>query len=857
MVGRHIRDRVGNGEGKMGAMLAMATLALGAGVSDSPAQAAISPQERAGLVQNYRIHSGPLPGALNAFAELNGLQILYDSAVTSGLTTVGLDGDYSVREGLDRLLRGTGLSWRFSARGNTVSILLAQNDSGRMNDASARATSLPEIEIGATPNNREGAQASRGGDGKSRQGAQASSQGPGDRHTGYKAETAPTTLKTDTPLMRTPVSVQVVTRETMDDQQAISVKDAILTNVSGVTQSPNFFDVFKIRGFLTFGSTYKNGLQEYRSRYLDTTNLQSVEVLKGPAAMLFGRMEPGGVINLVSKRPLETPYYSLQEQVGSYGLTRTTVDLTGPVTQDKSVLYRFNGEFYRTDSYRNFVTDRNVLIAPTITVHPIEQFRMNVDFEFQKRTWVDDFPIFPALGGGPAPIPVSRYLSPASITTSNPNHFDKKRIAYDWTYDFAPGWSLTNRLAYSSIAYRTLNGFPSAFNEATGDLSRWMTVNPGFTDRLFATNVDLKGKFTTGPLDHSILVGYDYFHYSTPVYVTYFNFFPPISSINIYAPNYAPEFIYNNPFFIQNGQKWSGVYGQDMISFLDGAAHILLGGRYDWAEYGQNKDFSSPYKALKSYYTQYDEAFSPRVGVLYQPLPWLSLYGNFTRSFGANNTSATGEPLPPQKGEQFEGGVKAELLDKRIMLTMAYFDITKTNIPTANPLNSMDTLLIGKARSQGFEFDLSGRIDDNWSVIANYTHDDVRTIEGSPLNPLTEFFTQLPVAGFKLGGSPRNYGNLWVKYDADGEFRGLSLGGGLTISESSLGDNANSFVLPGYTLVNAMLAYTTKIENLNVTAQLNVKNLTDVAYYPSSGSNRFNIMTGTPRTFLGSLRVEF
>lgn len=498
-----------------------------------------------------------------------------------------------------------------------------------------------------------------------------------------------------------------------------------------------------------------------------------------------------------------------------------------------------------------------MLIAPTVTFHPIEQFRMNVDFEYQNRTWVDDFAILPAVGGSPASIPISRYLSPAAITTANPNHFDKKRIAYDWTYDFAPSWSFTNRLSYSSVAYRTMNGYASGFNDSTGVLNRWLTVNPGFTDRLFSTNVDLKGKFSTGPFEHSILVGYDYFNYYTPVYTTYYNFFPSISSINIYAPTYGSEAIYNNGYYIQNGQRWTGVYGQDMISFLDDTAHVLLGGRYDWAEYGINKDFSSASAALNSYSDHYDKAFSPRVGVLYQPLPWLSLYGNFTRSFGANNTNAMGAPLPPQKGEQFEGGVKAELFDKRMTLTMAYFDITKTNIPTTDPQNSMNTLLIGKARSQGFEFDLSGRIDDNWSVIANYTHDDVRTIEGSPLNPAREFYTQLAVAGYKLGGSPRNYGNLWVKYDVGDMLRGLSLGAGVTVTESSFVDNANSAILPGYTLVNAMIAYTTKIEGYTVTAQLNAKNLGDVVYYAGSGNTRYNIITGTPRTFLGSLRVEF
>ncbi|WP_400770375.1 TonB-dependent siderophore receptor [Methylosinus sporium] len=828
------------------AAAAFGALMTGAGVSDSPAQAAIAPQERSGAIQSYRIPAGSVASALNVIADENDLHVLYDARLTHGRVTPGLSGKYSVREALGALLAGTGLTYEFSRDGQAVSIVLAQNDAATQNDASG-AAALPPIDIGAQTGRKDGAPS--GG---------RAAPGPGDRYTGYNAASAPATLKTDTPLLKTPIAIEVVTRQTMDDQQAISVGDALLSNVSGVTPVANAFDLFKIRGFYNpLGNGYKNGLMEYHLRNLDTTNLQSVEVLKGPAAMLFGRGEPGGIVNLVVKRPLETPYYSVQQQVKSFNGTRTTLDATGPLTQDKAILYRFNGEFYSTDSYRDFVSDRNLFLAPTISIRPFEQFRMNIDFEYQNRTYVDDYAILPAVGGGPANIPISRYLQMPSIMTTMPDHIDRKRIAYDWTWDFAPDWSLTNRLGYYNIGTRNENVTGAGFNATTGVLTRLLNYFPGYTDQSLALNLDLKGKFATGPLEHSILVGYDYFATIMPYYNYYF--LNAASSINIYAPSYTQlENPYRSLYYGQAGQKWTGVYGQDMISFLDDTVHVLLGGRYDWTETGSNKVFSSLYAARNSYVNNYAESFSPRVGVVYQPLPWLSLYGNFTQSFGANNGLTNRLiPLAPQKGEQFEGGLKAELLDKRLTLTMAYFDIHKTNIPYTDPTDSSNTLLIGKARSQGFEFDLTGRIDDNWSVIANYTHDDVRTVQGaSSYNPLTLSATQLAVAGTKLPASPRNYGNLWVKYDADGQFDGLSLGGGVTVVESSLGDNANSFVLPGYTLVNGMIAYTAKVAGYTVTGQLNVKNIGNVVYYPTS-TDRYTIMTGAPRTFLGSLRVEF
>ena len=233
--------------------------------------------------------------------------------------------------------------------------------------------------------------------------------------------------------------------------------------------------------------------------------------------MLYGRSEPGGIVNLVTKRPLETPYYSLQEQVGSYGLTRTTMDITGPVTADKSLLYRFNGEYISEGSFRNFVNDRQVFLAPTVSWQPIEQFKINIDFEYQHRTYLDHSSFFPAVGGAPAAIPVSRYLQQPGVIGNPPENYDRKLIAYDWKWDFLPDWSLTNRFSYSDANYRMANSIAGAFNAATGDWTTSAYSYPGFEQETLTTNVDLKGKFVTGPLRHSVLLGYDHSQWSWPM----------------------------------------------------------------------------------------------------------------------------------------------------------------------------------------------------------------------------------------------------------------------------------------------------------------------------------------------------
>ncbi len=845
----------GTGMGSTLAIAAMGAFAMAAGAPDSPAQASISPQEQTGAVLAYQIPPGSMAKALNAVADQNGLQLLYDADVTQSLNSPGLSGAYSAGEALDRLLAGTGLSYRFASNGRTVSIVLAQNGQ-TMNDAGGFGLqTLPPIDIGAESAQPAGSERGAGSGGS--QGWADGKNALGGRLTGYNAPNATSAMKMDTPIMQTPVAVQVVTRQTMDDQQAITIADSIMANSSGVQPYASYFEQYKVRGFTTF--LYRNGLQQFAQNYLDTSNVQSIEVLKGPAAILYGRVEPGGIIDIVTKRPLETPYYSVQEQVGSYGLTRTTVDATGPLTADKSLLYRFNGDYYREDSFRDFVNDRQVFLAPTISWRPIEQFKINVDFEYQHRVYVDDYPLFPAVGGAPAQIPVSRYLQQPGVLSNPPNEFDKKLIAYDWKWDFMPDWSLTNRLSYTNSVFRTADSGSYSFNPVTGIMSTAIFNYPGYDQQELATNVDLKGKLVTGPLQHSLLLGYDHFIYVWPLQ----NFFSSnTENINIYYPTYAPlQNLYANApgLWSVQRQKWDGLYGQDMISAFDDRVHLLLGGRFDWSRTGATTQYANPYVAQASFRDRYDHGFSPRIGLLVQPLPWLSLYGNFTQSLGANNgtTASNTVVLPPQKGLQWEGGVKAEFFDKRLSASIAYFDITKTNITEPDPTNPNNVLLVGKVRSQGLEFDLTGRVNANWSVIANYTHDDVRVVQGVERpNYATEITTEQAIAGNVMPGSPRNYGNLWVKYEADGAFKGLSVAGGVTAVSSQFGDYANSFTLPSYALLNGMISYQFKYNGYTITAQLNAKNLTDTRYF-SSAANRTTIIPGAPQTFIGSLRLEF
>ncbi|MBM3553618.1 MAG: hypothetical protein FJX45_18185 [Alphaproteobacteria bacterium] len=418
--------------------------------------------------------------------------------------------------------------------------------------------SLPTIDVGARaparPHTPPGAVAGAGTRGVASSRSESRSDLPislqsGGRLTGYAVAGPVASTKTNIPIMQTPYSVQTVTRQTMDDRQDIDLKEALLTNVSGISLGGNlFYDNVLIRGFDTRNAFFRNGLRQTRMTNIETVNLQSIEVLKGPAAMLYGRVQPGGMVNLVPKRPLPVPYYSIHEQAGNFGTSRTTLDATGPLTEDKTLLYRTNFSYFRTDTFRDFGNRETYMIAPTVTWRPTERFTLNVDGEYNATYWVDDLGDMgiPAVGRRPANIPISRYLSDPNFTNMR-NGNERGLFAYDWTYQFEDDWSITNRFSYSNSDFRQRIGYPTSLNEQTGQLNRGLWVMPGihgnnpYYDRNLSTNVDIKGKVVTGPLTHNLLAGVDYFNGST---VSLGVSGPVLAPINIYFPIYSPVNLY-------------------------------------------------------------------------------------------------------------------------------------------------------------------------------------------------------------------------------------------------------------------------------------------------------------------------
>lgn len=666
----------------------------------------------------------------------------------------------------------------------------------------------------------------------------------------YALPLAAAATKTDTPLLETPMSVQVVPREVMDDQQVVTIKDAV-KNVSGVVSSfYNYYDFIQLRGFENTGATvYVNGLQLQSIGGLETALLDRVEVIKGPASMLFGRVDPGGLVNIVSKKPQEQFAASLQQQVGEDGFLRTTADITGKVTEDGTALYRLVGAYHQADSFMDEVQKRNAVGAASFTFKPVKEFEFNLRLEAQDYKFVDTEDIgIPVVGNRPVKVSRSTFLGDA-VGWDIPNNPKRTLVGLDWTYVFNEQWKLTQRFHWDDRDEHQTTLWNNGFDGISMlDRGLW------FVDvdrKTFATNIDLIGDLKLAGMRHKLLVGVDWYKH-TEDWTGFSGTTPLVPAINIYSPDNhaisasALRGLADN-FFYRVEDDWYGLYAQDQISVTD-RLELLLGGRYDWAKTGNGQSGTSLADANNLLERNKDEAFSPRVGLLYKLNPMISLYTSYSESFGQNNgRSATGGTFDPQSAEQYEIGGKYSAADESLTASIAIFNLEKQNVLTDNVNTPApgDQIAIGKVRNRGLEVDIAGRVTRHVSLISSYTYNDMEITVDNDGNQ-----------GNRPRNVPRHSANIWAKYDtAPGAYEGWQAGAGLNLVGRRFGDNANTWELPGYATMSAMLAYRSKIGSKGISAQINIDNLLDRQYYDRGGFDAAKY--GAPRTAIGSVKLDF
>jgi iron complex outermembrane recepter protein len=656
----------------------------------------------------------------------------------------------------------------------------------------------------------------------------------------YRVPNASTATRTDTPLRDIPQSIQVIPRQVLEDRGVQRELEALET-VSGVVDiQSNLFDaggVVNIRGFQS-NTRLRNGLASEGIFYVAPIPLgtvEQVEVLKGPASVLFGAVEPGGVVNYVTRQPLPEPYYRIQFEADNYGFYQPSIDLSGPLTQDKSVLYRLIASYQGGGNYKDEVPvdNQRILIAPSITFNIGDRTSLNLYYEYDK------YQITPS---------AEPLLSDGSLIPRNvyPLYFslqenESHRIGYGLNHRFNENWQLRHNLSISLV------NSSLATLEYTNVLEdRFLTDFVGLTapekNEVYAGLLDLVGNFRTGSISHQLVAGFDFTRQLTYSSV-FFNSFdlPPLDIRN---PNYdvsLPELPFL-PFDSLRINQSYGVYLQNQIAFSDNLK-MLVGGRYDWLsnENGLiNGDRTS----------QNDGAFSPRIGLVYQPSKNVSLYTSYSQSFRPSiGRNPDNETFEPTRGTQYEVGVKADFLNGKLSTTLALYNLTKTNVLTPDPDPELARqgfqVQVGEQRSRGIELDVTGEILAGWNMIASYALTDAQVTADNSI-PST--------VGQPLRGVPQHQASLWNTYTIqEGDLQGLGFGLGLFYVGERQDNFGNSAQLGSYLRTDAALYY----RRNNFNAAINVRNLFNIDYVSSPNFGTLFINRGTPLTIVGSISLEF
>ncbi|NOU23770.1 MAG: TonB-dependent receptor [Methyloglobulus sp.] len=828
----------------------------------------------------FHIPKQKLIPALTDFAEQSGVQLLYNAELAEALSTSGINGSYAPQQALSSLLKGSGIGYRYVDKNI---ITLERQPKGNINGSAL----LPVAQVAAdsTKDNGEGQVMP-----KVTVEADADPNWQTDPYnTDYVLPNATSGTKTDTPVMETPVNVQSVSKQALKDQQAISL-DKALRNVSGVTTSKNNLgsETYYLRGFQS-NALFRNGFRQdtgissfgqsaFGGIGQQFANIEGVEVLKGPAAILYGRVEPGGMVNVITKMPKDTPYYALQQQFGSYSLFRTSMDATGPLTENKDLLYRFNASFQDNNSFRDLVNNENVFLAPVLRWNITPKTQATLQLEYQHQNASQDQQVLPFDPKTNRIIDLPHHLN---YGERNPVETETHFVGFDWKHQFNDDWSIKQGVNYKSIHSNLgLTAVPQFFDIGNNQVGR-QTTNGFSTLDTLSTNLDLAGHFDTWGLRHTLLMGGDYYNFESTSGQAFGNdsFNAPYSFIGLDNPVHPGKglFVDQSTFssFRQAVDNF-GAYFQDQVK-LPYNIHVLGGFRYQYVHSKLlQSDANESFTQLVPDTVQTDDAVTPRFGLLWQPKNWLSLYGNYVENFGAN-TGAFGfngngnppKPLPPQSAQQFEIGAKFEFFDGRFRATLDYYDITKQNVATGDPDKTHScrgtpgdcSALLGEVRSRGPEVDIQGEILPGWNVIATYTNQDVRVTKGSDTTGGNFGGVEIP-AGGRLQFTPRNIGSFWTTYEfQQGDFKGLKFGGGVNMQDGMV-DASNKAKSPGYALVSLLAGYSFEIGKAKLTAQLNIDNLLDKDYVTNIAPNTANnpiafVNFSTPRTFMGSINVEY
>lgn len=774
--------------------LAFVRLALLGRFAAPAVMLALAPQAAlAQAVQTYRISPGSLGQALSEFAAAAGVSLSSDSTLTRSLSSAGLSGQYSVDAGFAKLLAGSGLE--AVRQGNGTYILRRPP---------VAANVLPEVRV---------------------VGEHAEENAWGPVH-GYVATRSATGTKTDTPILETPQSVSVVAADEMQARGVSNIKEAV-GYTAGVTPSVSFDlreDLTTFRGFpFDWASFYLDGLAMPSTTYAVSTSepfgMERIEVLRGPASMLYGQSSSGGILNMVSKRPLDGGVREVQLQAGSHNRRQLAFDLGGAASADRDWNYRVVGLARRSDTEIDFVEDNRVYLAPSLSWRPSAATSLVLLANYM----YDDLG---RSGGTSAFLPASGILLPnpngkiARNTYGGEPGFDfykKKQVSlgYEFRHAFDDTWQFTQNARWRTVNvdYQTAYGLGlSPADPSQRTLQRAAFGSFGETRALSVDN-QLQATWESAGVRHTTLLGIDYRDFS----VDEVRYFGPGAPIDIFAPVYGAPFALPATPDTSRAVKVEqlGFYVQDQARF---ARHWLLtlGARHDTAKH----DVDDRIGAFDNRLTE--RKTTGRAGLSYLfdngMAPYVSVATSFTPVLTPNYY---GEPFKAMAGKQYEAGLKYQPPGGRSLYTAAVFELTQRNALTADPdqvNRPFGQVQTGEYRSRGIELEAKAQLTRSLNLLAAYTYLDAEITKSNDGN-----------VGGTPKGIPSNTASVWADYTFRGdELQGFGFGLGVRyVGRRPSDDSAGAYMVPAFTVLDALISY----ELGDWRLALNASNLADKTIY--------------------------
>ncbi|WP_166476375.1 TonB-dependent siderophore receptor [Bradyrhizobium symbiodeficiens] len=667
---------------------------------------------------------------------------------------------------------------------------------------------------------------------------------------GYRAMPSATTLRSGASPLDTSQAVNVVPEQVLKDQLPRNIDDALI-NVSGVTQTNTLAgsqDAVIRRGFgdNRDGSIMRNGMPLVQGRSFNPA-VESVEVLKGPASLLYGIMDPGGIVNTISKRPELYQHGSVTLLGSAFSASKTgadgLLDVTGPIG-DQGLAYRFIGYGVSEDYWRNFGRHREMLVAPSLAWYGRDT---TVQLNYEHREFIYPFDrgtAFNPVTKAPLAVPATRRLDEPFNNTWGTSDLIQASVEHRFNQD----WKLYAGYSYNTETFSANQLRITGIDFTTGRETRSNDGTQGSLSNVSYGTSYISGGFWLGNMRNELVFGGDG-QYRTIYRDSLIRQATP--AINIYNPVYGligPGTTVSNSDSAQTDKlgQWS-LFVQDTLHLTERFA-LVGGARY--MDYDQIAGRGKPFVTNTN--VSQDKVL-PLGGAIFKLTDQVSLYASYTQSLKPNSTIAPigvviDSNVAPEEGVSYETGVKFDL-NKRISGTLALYDLDKKNVQTTktNSAGIVELHTVGRARSRGVELDVTGRLTDNWALIGSYGYTDARVTASEDPTLL----------GRKLQNVALNTASLYLVYDFGTALPGqLRLGGGARYVGDRPGDSTNNFFLPSYVVADIFATYETRYQNTPVIYQFNVKNLFDTVYYPSAVNN-LNVAIGDARRVSLSATVKF